>query len=173
MEGNGPSGGNPIKMNVILISEDPVALDSVFCRIIDINPEFILTNVQGEIAGLGKYRDNEIQLVGDDINQFINKKFDIVRKPPINDVSMLGKIAMIKNYIIAKPVINYKKCRKCFRCVDACPVPKKALNLKKGLKNVPPVYDYSICIRCYCCQEMCPYKAIEVKTPLLGKLFFK
>lgn len=34
----------------------------------------------------------------------------------------------------------------------------------------PPVYNYKNCIRCYCCQEMCPAKAIEVKTPFLGKL---
>ena len=43
MEGNGPRNGNPVPMNVLLMSDDPVALDTVFCRLVDLNPSIIPT----------------------------------------------------------------------------------------------------------------------------------
>ncbi len=48
MEGNGPGSGDPAPMNVILMSQDPVALDSVFCHLIHLNPEMVPTNYHGE-----------------------------------------------------------------------------------------------------------------------------
>jgi len=54
--------------------------------------------------------------------------------------------------------------------VHVCPVDPKAVDWGAGDHRVPPVHDYDRCIRCYCCQEMCPERAIEVKTPLLGRL---
>lgn len=39
MEGNGPGSGEPAPMNVMLMSQDPVALDSVFCHLIHLKPE--------------------------------------------------------------------------------------------------------------------------------------
>jgi formate hydrogenlyase subunit 6/NADH:ubiquinone oxidoreductase subunit I len=54
-------------------------------------------------------------------------------------------------------------------CVDACPVPGKALRFENG-RCFPPAYDYARCIRCYCCHEMCPRRAIEKRTPLLGRV---
>ncbi|MFC1907626.1 DUF362 domain-containing protein, partial [Chloroflexota bacterium] len=53
MEGNGPMGGKPKKLGVLLFSRDPVALDSIACKIIDLKPEFVPTSKPGEKAGLG------------------------------------------------------------------------------------------------------------------------
>ena len=53
MEGNGPGSGDPAPMNVMLMSRDPVALDSVFCNLIHLNPEMVPTNYHGEKMGLG------------------------------------------------------------------------------------------------------------------------
>ena len=33
MEGNGPTSGDPVPMHLLLLSTDPVALDSVFCHL--------------------------------------------------------------------------------------------------------------------------------------------
>lgn len=63
MEGNGPGSGTPVKMNVLLFSADPVALDAVFCRLVDLAPEFIPTNVQGQELGIGTYQFENIEIV--------------------------------------------------------------------------------------------------------------
>jgi len=170
MEGNGPRGGDPVKMNCLIISNDSVAVDSTFCRMVDMNPEFVDTNIYGKKTGLGTYHLEEIEYFGDSIEKFYNKSFRVVRKPADNEM-ILSMFAPLKNSLIPRPVINASKCLKCGVCVESCPVDGKALNFKDGKKVKPPVYDYKKCIRCYCCQEMCPYKAIGVVKPFLGRLF--
>ena len=63
MEGNGPGSGDPIAMNVILMSTDPVALDSVFARLVYLKPEMVPTNYHGEKMGLGHCREENIEIV--------------------------------------------------------------------------------------------------------------
>lgn len=167
MEGNGPSSGDPINMNVIVVSNDPVALDAAFCRMVDINPKYIATNVYGKEYGLGTYVTDDIEYFGDPIENFINKKFRVIRKP-VTRKTTLKVFRPIEKIIARRPVINSKLCLKCGICVEECPVDQKAVNFRNG-KNSPPNFDYNLCIRCYCCQEVCPHKAINVKTPLLGK----
>ena len=67
-------------------------------------------------------------------------------------------------------MIDEQPCERCGICVKACPLPEKALHFNGGGTNAPPVYDYERCIRCCCCQEMCPHRAIQRKTPFLGKV---
>jgi uncharacterized protein (DUF362 family) len=81
MEGNGPRGGKPRKMNLILFSTDPIALDATVCRLIDLNPEYVPTVKYGHISGSGTYNENEIELLGDDFNGFKQPDFDINRAP--------------------------------------------------------------------------------------------
>jgi uncharacterized protein (DUF362 family) len=83
MEGNGPNAGTPRKINVLLISSDPVALDSVACRIINLDPEIVPTSKPGEKSGLGTYHYDRIEVVGDDINSVITRDFVVTRKPPV------------------------------------------------------------------------------------------
>jgi len=169
MEGNGPRSGNPVKMDVLLFSDDPVALDSVFCRLIDLDPEYIPSIMFGEELELGKWRDHDIEILGDKIQDLKNDTFNVIRKPVISE--NFGFAAYFRNIVLRKPVIDSKKCIRCGICVDACPVEGKALNFRYANKSQPPEYYYKKCIRCYCCQEMCPQKAIDVKTPLLGRMF--
>ena len=65
MEGNGPRGGDPRPMNVLLLSPDPIALDSVFCRLIDLPAEYVPTMRPGLESGLGDFRDDFLDIVGD------------------------------------------------------------------------------------------------------------
>ena len=166
MEGNGPRSGSPVKMNVLIVSKDPVAVDSIFCRIVDLNPEYIPAIIYGEKYGLGKWRDEDLEIIGDDISLLTNKKFDVVREP-VEEIKM-KYVANIGKRFLRKPVVLENKCIKCGICIEACPVEGKAIKYKKV--KTPPVINYNKCIRCFCCQEMCPEKAIDVKTPLLGKL---
>ncbi|MCX6580472.1 MAG: DUF362 domain-containing protein [Candidatus Aminicenantes bacterium] len=170
MEGNGPRGGEPSAMKVLLFSIDPVALDAVFCRLIDLDPEFVPTMKFGEESGLGVYKPDEIQIIGDDIEPLINKNFRVVRRPPERFASARSFPTFLKNRISPRPVINYERCVNCGNCVQMCPVAPKAVGRPAGNKDQKPVYDYKRCIRCYCCQEICPEKAIAIKIPLLGRL---
>ena len=61
MEGNGTVPGDPVAMKVMLLSADPVALDSVFCYLVSLKPSLVPTNYHGEKMGLGTYREENIQ----------------------------------------------------------------------------------------------------------------
>ena len=63
MEGNGPGSGDPTAMNVILMSTDPVAMDSVFARLVYLKPEMVPTNYHGEKMGLGNCKEANIEIV--------------------------------------------------------------------------------------------------------------
>jgi len=60
MEGNGPRGGRPRQMNVLLLSSDPVALDATVCRIVGLQPATIPALEMGMKSGLGAFRYEEI-----------------------------------------------------------------------------------------------------------------
>jgi uncharacterized protein (DUF362 family)/NAD-dependent dihydropyrimidine dehydrogenase PreA subunit len=168
MEGNGPRSGDPTAMNALLLSTDPVAVDATFCRLIDLDPEILPTTGAGSRAGLGRYREQEIDLVGDPLEALNKPHFKLIRKP-VYDNTSYAHFNFIKKQLLARPVIDPSKCVRCGHCVDACPVPDKALRFDRGRKK-PPVYHYERCIRCYCCHEMCPQRAIYTRTPLLGRI---
>ena len=174
MEGNGPGSGDPIAMNVILMSTDPVALDSVFARLVYLKPEMVPTNYHGEKMGLGHCREENIEIVvagAMHSKQPVSMEDSVCRDGktgfqcgPYSDVrsNVWTKLAKALNIFQKKPYIEPEKCIRCGICVNSCPVPGKAVAFRKGKEN-PPVYDYKKCIRCFCCQEMCPKKAIKVK----------
>ena len=168
MEGNGPGSGDPVPMNVMLMSTDPVALDSVFSCLIYLKPEMVPTNYHGEKMGLGTWKEEKITLLkpdgeismADAVKRYGNPDFNVDRTEVRKNIwtRMAGALKIFQK----KPYIETDKCVRCGICVQSCPVPGKAVDFRKG-KDKPPVYDYRKCIRCFCCQEMCPKKAIKVK----------
>ena len=168
MEGNGPGSGDPVPMNVLLMSTDPVALDSVFSRLVYLKPEMVPTNYHGEKMGLGTWKEEEIALLTPDgkismaeaVKKYGNPDFHVDRTDVRKNIwtRMAGALKVFQK----KPYIDADKCVRCGICVQSCPVPGKAVDFRKG-KGKLPVYDYRKCIRCFCCQEMCPKKAIKVK----------
>jgi uncharacterized protein (DUF362 family)/NAD-dependent dihydropyrimidine dehydrogenase PreA subunit len=168
MEGNGPRGGNPHLMQVLILSADPIAVDATFCRLIAMDPGFVPTNTLGAEVGLGTYDREAIEIVGDTLDDLIDPDFKMIRKPVYANATLANR-DILKNLLLPKPTIQEVRCIRCGRCVEACPVPGKALHFEDGRKN-PPVYTYKRCIRCYCCHEMCPEQAIEKRVPLLGRM---
>ncbi len=63
MEGNGPTSGDPVSMGVLLMSTDPIALDTVFCHLVNLDPSYVPTNLYGETLGLGTWHDDRIEIV--------------------------------------------------------------------------------------------------------------
>jgi uncharacterized protein (DUF362 family) len=155
MADNDPKNGTLVKLGVILLSIDPVALDAVACKIINLNPEIVPTNVLGEKSGLGSYHD--VEVLGDSL--FIHEDFNVNHLPiQHTNGSFIRKI--INREITERLSVNRDKCTMCMSCAKICPL--KVIN--------PPYYDYLKCIRCYCCQEVCPSGAIIVKSTLWGNI---
>ena len=172
MEGNGPRNGNLREMNVLLFSTDPVALDSVVCKMIDLDPNLVEPLVVGGEFGLGTMLN--ITIIGDAVEDFINPDFEVNRSPvPTTEGTSFISSDFMRRYSAPRPTINPEACTRCGTCVKVCPVEPKALSWANESHTDPPVYDYAKCIRCYCCQEMCPENAIYVKVPLLGKLIHR
>jgi len=169
MEGNGPRGGDPRAMNVLLFSTDPIALDATMCRLMNLDPALVLTNRAGEEMGAGTYREENIRLLGDPIADLIRCDYNVNREPE-QDTPKKARPAFVKNAITPRPYIIAERCVRCGICVSMCPVTPKAVNWHDGNKQNPPSYQYERCIRCYCCQELCPERAIQVKVPLLRRM---
>jgi uncharacterized protein (DUF362 family)/NAD-dependent dihydropyrimidine dehydrogenase PreA subunit len=168
MEGNGPRSGDPRPTHVLILSADPVAVDAVFCRLLAMDPAFVPTTVVGQQLGLGQFHEDEIEILGDPLESLVAADFKVIRKPVYSNASY-AHYNIIKNAVLPRPVIDADRCIACGRCVEACPVPGKALRFDNGRRQ-PPRYHYDLCIRCYCCHEMCPERAIDKNTPLLGKI---
>ena len=169
MEGNGPSSGEPVRMNVMLFSADPVALDTVFCWLVDLDPILVPTNYQGQIAGIGTCTEEDIEVVtlnGEGQEETLSKDelfrrmgnpdFDVPRDGSGSFLSVFSRVVTK----LSRPKIDRSKCVHCGVCVGHCPVPGGAVHFDNG-RDRPPVYDYGKCIRCYCCQELCPAEAIR------------
>ena len=172
MEDNGPMNGNPIKLGVLLFSTDPVALDAIACKIIDMNPAHVPTLAAGERAGLGTFVYENIEIVGEPVETFTNKEFKAERSRPDRTQGPFLR-RRLKNRVAQRPVMDKSKCSRCGTCVDICPVDPKAINWSNGDKSKPPKYHYGKCLRCFCCQEICPEGAITAKYPLMGKAYLK
>ena len=71
LEGPGPVSGTPVKMDVIIAGRDPVATDSVGCRIMGIDPNEIYHVRRAYEKGLGEIE--KIEVVGEKIETVARK----------------------------------------------------------------------------------------------------
>lgn len=172
MEGNGPQSGDPVPMYIILASQDPVALDSVFCHLVDLDPKLVPTNLYGQEYGIGTLRQEEIEIATEKGTITVKKAAELWGNPDfqvergIEFKGQLNAIRFLQPLLDRKPYVKKEKCIGCGICIQSCPLDEKAIFMKNG----KPKYHYKQCIKCYCCQEMCPEKAIDVKSTWLGRI---
>lgn len=164
MEGNGPRGGDPRATGVLLISDDLVAIDTVGCMLMDLDPDLIGTITWGERLGLGSRGD--IEIVGDTLPELAPF---VANRNPASTSGAFGS-ALGRRLLSPRPHIVEDGCTRCGTCVRVCPVDPKAVEFPDHDRGRIPEHDYSRCIRCYCCQEMCPEHTIHVRTPFLGRI---
>ena len=173
MEGNGPTSGTPVAMNMLLFSTDPVALDTLFAALVHLDPAEVPTCVSGAREGLGTMTLGDIDVVTPGgvftvpqaVERYGKADFHVFRGQMKK--SLVLKLVPLMPFMQNRPRVDRRKCVACGICEEACPVPGKAVHSGHGQKAK---YDYHKCIRCYCCQEMCPAKAIEVYRSPIARL---
>ncbi len=165
MEGLGPNMGKPKKSNVILASQDFVAIDVVSSTIIGFKPHDIPMLRIAEERGLGTVDLKKIEIAGETIE---NVKTEF-KKPVRIHRGLMFLPAFIRNIFVETPRLPFSikdKCTQCMTCKENCPV--GAIKVTEV-----PVFDYQKCIQCYCCHEICPESAIGLKKSLLQRSTFR
>lgn len=163
MEGNGPTGGTPYSLGLLLASRDMYTQDFFAASIMGLDPMSIVMLRQAKERGL--IHPEELEPIGDPIPQGLVP----FQRPDTSNLDFSSKVpgflqkpftAMMKRVLKSYPKLEPEKCIGCGKCAESCPAniieirDKKARFRKKG------------CISCFCCQEMCPMKAIAVKKAI-------
>lgn len=156
MEGDGPSGGNPRKIGVILGSANPFALDMAAVRII--NLPFEMVPAISQTIKRKILNPSDVSIVGDNISKFIIKDFKLPKTVIINPFLRRGKGNTKTS--VSRIVFDPSKCVGCGICFKNCPPQAITMSDKK------PSVDTEKCIHCYCCQELCPEIAVSVEEAL-------
>lgn len=155
MQGEGPTAGSVYKANKILMSADPLALDTVALNMLGMTFDDILVLRAAKKRNLGQYKLDKIIIDGDYNSVPYLKDYKLPKN--YKRAKQRNNKAVIKviDFFKTKPVINKKKCKECNMCVESCPVKAIDINTK--------YIDYTNCIECMCCHELCMHKAVELK----------
>lgn len=162
MEGDGPSGGTPLRTGLTLCATNPYDLDVVLCALIHMPEERAYTVRASRARGLAA-RLEDIELAGDAALMNSIPKFRLPASKTLNFNNRLPKWAQsaanrfTESFVVPRPVIREKECIGCGKCAESCPA--KTIVLAGG----KAVIHYEACIKCFCCHEMCPVKAISVR----------
>ena len=162
MDGEGPSGGNPFKLNFLAASADSAALDASICRLlgIDVNAVGYLKTIGNKQTGV--IAAESIKIIGTPIEELTPTGFNV---PSTLKTRLIPGwlVQLIDPFVWIRPYFD-DKCVFCGKCIKACPV--NALTITTGTK---PVLEPKSCIGCCCCHEICPEHAIEMQqSPLLS-----
>jgi len=167
MEGNGPHGGTPRHVGLLLASINPLALDIIASEIMGLARANNPILLEAEKRGLTPNRLEHVEVIGAEVADLRIADY----KLPSTVLGGLGAAILsllapvFKNGFTVRPQIIENKCVACESCRDACPV--KVISIVNKHAQI----DHRNCIRCYCCHEMCQYDAIELKQGFLYRIF--
>ena len=162
MDGDGPSHGRVRRFGAILVSTDPVAVDTVSLVLAKVDPMRVPYLKAARELGIGQTRLDEIEVLGDPVEELAVDDFEMPKGGTPSPLFKWG--AKFRRVATATPVIDRPKCTGCGQCVTSCPPQVIAIAGKKA------AIDYNGCIRCYCCQEMCPAGAVTLSRGGLARL---
>lgn len=174
MEGNGPSGGTPRNVGLLIGAMNPLALDVVAGEIMGLDRTNNPVLTEAEKRGMAPTRIEEVELIGASSSDLRIHNF----KLPSTIFEGTGFEGfpswvvktmehLLKNAASLKPKILKDKCIACGACRDACPV-----HVIDIVDNRYAQIHTKNCIRCYCCHEMCPEDAIDLSSGLLYRILY-
>lgn len=165
MEGNGPSNGDPRRLNLIAAAEDAVALDTALCGLLGVPPRSFPLWRAAQGRGLGQTDVERMVFKGDPFESLAVRDF---KTPALDSMGMLPERFdwFTRRFLVSKPVSKKDDCIGCGQCAEICP--EEAIEVRKNPAQIQ--FDYHKCIRCYCCQEICPQDAIRFRQGLLVRV---
>jgi uncharacterized protein (DUF362 family)/Pyruvate/2-oxoacid:ferredoxin oxidoreductase delta subunit len=169
MEGEGPSAGTPKKVGLILASSDAVSLDAVATKIIGLDPMQVLTTIHAAQRGLGIAKLQEIEVLGENIQDTEIKDFkqSAIAEGLIKKFVPAFLHGFIQWQLVLIPKVLSKKCTACEECAKICPTGAASMLGEKAR------IEKSRCIHCMCCHEVCRFHAIRLQQRPLGRLLRK
>lgn len=167
MEGDGPSAGDIRELGLVLVGDNPYALDAVACKITGI--EHVPTILHAQKRSLAPSDLNDIVYYGVPLGDIDVVPFKLPGSTHVN--FMEDRIPdFVVNFLLDKvrpyPKVILDQCIGCAICAKNCP--SKVITMVDKKAKI----DTSLCIRCFCCHELCPEKAIGIKRHILHKLVF-
>ncbi len=174
MEGNGPTGGNPRKLNCLISGVNPFTVDIVGSSIIKVDGIIMLE--EGKRRGFCPDSVENVTLSSKEapadftVDDF--EKPDTARK--MSGGSLLARLpnmfgGRLNAWLQPRPVIDTKTCVGCGECERSCPRHTIEMRVNKKGEKQAFIVDEE-CIKCYCCQELCPFKAVKIKKNPIIKL---
>jgi len=167
MEGDGPSGGDPRHVGLLIAGVNAVSVDVVAAEILGIPKKLLYVERVAERLALSGAERSSIRISGYPIVEAHIRDFKL---PPLSDVQFgLPRFLSrhIRHYFTAYPYPIPQKCKLCGICRDACP--PGAMEFRNGSLFI----DYPRCIRCFCCRELCPEHALGVREGRLLRIIRK
>ena len=172
MEGDGPAGGEPRSVGLVMGSEDHPLLDLAICRLMQFDPMRVpYLKAAAERGLLPENGFDPAVLVGEPDaflpveNWKIPSSYENGGEGSTDFADSRSRIPAFlapvvryaEKWIAPHPVVNRAKCIGCGRCAEICP--RQTITVKNGKAKI----EVNSCIRCFCCHEMCPVKAMDVK----------
>jgi uncharacterized protein (DUF362 family)/NAD-dependent dihydropyrimidine dehydrogenase PreA subunit len=168
MEGEGPTAGEAYPAKKIIISTDPLALNTAAMKMIGLDVADLPIYDAARERKLGEYNLKNIEVLGDYDSPPKLTGFKLPKSFGSTKKQNYGFLVKIIDFLKAKPRIDRKICKNCNMCVESCPV--------QAINKQSKVINYKVCIECMCCHELCMQKAVKLKNdnPVAGvviKLF--
>lgn len=163
MEGDGPAGGSPRSVGIVMGGADLYKTDLAACRIMGIEPQRVPYLCDAIERGLcpQNFAPQEADDPAGLLTPLLNFKLpSSYHKVDFSDRAPTGLRwagPLVIRLAAPRPKINRGRCIGCGNCASICPA--KVITLEKGKAHIAP----QNCIKCFCCHEMCPVKAIDVK----------
>lgn len=168
MEGDGPSGGEPRPLGLLLASEGLLNLDLAAAQLIGLDAMRVPYLAAAHRRGLCGAAFDPADLRGD-TDAFVlptgwqlPSSFQSGRAGSTDFADKLPAplrpaVQAAERVIAPHPVVNAAKCIGCGKCAEICP--QHTIEIKDRKSRILA----RNCIRCFCCHEMCPVKAIDVR----------
>lgn len=163
MQGEGPTAGSPYPAGKILVSEDPLALDTVAAAMLGLKVADVPILQVASNRRVGNGDLGAIDLLGDHAAAIPRlERFRLPRATRSVKTKNGQALVKVVDFFSTRPIINLRKCRNCDTCVDSCPM--------QAIDRQTKQINYNACIKCMCCHELCMFKAVELKAdnPVAG-----
>jgi len=165
MEGDGPSGGTPLQLGMLMAGKNPYYIDLAVCSMMGF--DMSQPPIMAEIIKRGL---SPAKLPADCAMGYteLYRKIENFRLPQSYRIDFGDRVPRalrwatpgVEKFLAPKPKIKKSACVGCGQCRDICP--QNAIKIV----NKKAIIDYNKCIKCFCCHEMCPVKAIDVKRSI-------